>query len=392
MVELHRCGLIAPHTQVVREGSEAWEPFQIAFPLAVAPRPGNGSSLAGATWNKMAGGISHAAGLERLDGMQAKGVFQEIFRKHTLEEMEECFAVGTLRTTPAWTDVQRGWPAPWVFVRLMTFSVLLAVVFTWALVHYGNMNLYPGWIFMGAFSIPFSVMVFFLETNVLRNISFYRILKLFLFGGFLSLVFTLFINEQVGGLFEWLGPAAAGPIEELAKLVAVVAIARNWRGTRWTLNGMLLGAAVGAGFAAFETSGYILHFDFTDSSGGLPIMILRGLLAPFTHVIWTASTAGALWRRMGERSFSPAMLVEWPVLRILLIAIGFHMLWNSDLTVPLVGGYLGYLLKYLLLGAMGWSLVLVLIQDGIAQVTMAIDEWSVASVGSEGEGLLAEAL
>lgn len=369
MAELHRCGVISSDTQVIREGSDEWMPFHVAlanFKTPPAVPVVSGTGLVGLTLSRVAGGISNAAGLEVLDGGQAKSVFGSIFRKRTAEEMEECFAVGTRQTTPLLREVRQGWPAPWVFVRLLAFSVVTTLAFAWAIIRFQNPNLYPGWVFMGAFSIPFSVMVFFLETNTPGNISFYRVLKLFFLGGLLSLVFSLFLFDATGADL-WLGPVAAGPIEEIGKLLAVVAVARKWTGVKWTLNGLLLGSAVGAGFAAFETAGYIAN---ADALGGTDFrtMIIRGLLAPFTHVIWTAAAAGALWRHMGDRKFAFGMLLEWPVLRILAISIALHMLWNSGLTVPI----LGEVAKFVALGAVGWILVLLLIQDGIAQVTKAI--------------------
>jgi protease PrsW len=372
IAELHRCGVITPDTQVIRDGTDEWMPFHMAFPntpLSTPPPPAvvlAGTGIVGLTLSRVAGGISNAAGLEVLDGRQAKGVVGSIFRKRTAEEIEECFAIGTRKTTPALHEIEKGWPAPWVFVRLLAFSVLLTIAFFWAFVRFANFKLYPGWLFMGAFSIPFSVMVFFLETNTPSNISFYRVAKLFFLGGLLSLVFSLFLFDATRAT-TWLGAMAAGPIEELGKLLAVVIVARNWTGTKWTLNGLLIGAAVGAGFAAFETAGYILEQAVLGGSD-IVTMVVRASTAPFTHVIWTAATAGALWRHMAEKPFAFGMLFEWPVLRILLMATGLHMIWNSGLTVPILGIY-G---KFLILGVIGWILVLLLIQDGIAQVAKAV--------------------
>jgi RsiW-degrading membrane proteinase PrsW (M82 family) len=65
------------------------------------------------------------------------------------------------------------------------------------------------------------------------------------------------------------------------------------------------------------------------------------------------------------------MLKEWPVLRVLLFVMALHATWNSPLTVPLVGDLLGFLLKSLILGVIGWLLVLMLIQSGLGQVKNA---------------------
>ena len=44
--------------------------------------------------------------------------------------------------------------------------------------------------------------------------------------------------------------------EEPAKLAAVILLARGIK-FPWVVNGLVLGAAVGAGFAIFETAGYL---------------------------------------------------------------------------------------------------------------------------------------
>jgi RsiW-degrading membrane proteinase PrsW (M82 family) len=313
--------------------------------------------------------VSSAAGLERLEDAGAKGLFGALFQKRTLEDLEEHFAVGTKLTTPNLDQVQLGWPAPWVFMRLLGFSVIATIGFFWAINRFNNFLLYPGWLFMGAFAVPFSVMIFFLETNVLRNVSFYRVLKLLFLGGLMSLVFALVLFETTAA-DQWFGAVAAGPVEELAKLLAVVFIAKNWVRMHWTLNGMLLGAAVGAGFAAFETAGYILNTAVNGASE-TGVMILRAFFTPFTHIIWTAATAGALWRFKGTEPFSFGMLKEWSVLRILLFVMGLHALWNSPVMFPFFGEFLGYVIKWLILGLVGWVLVILLIQDGLNQVRKA---------------------
>jgi len=373
MMELRACGMLTDDTQVVKEGTEEWSAFADAFKEAIllppVPQKSMGPSFAGNTFSRVAGGVSSAAGLERLEGVGAKGLVGQLFQKRTIEDLDDSFAVGTSLTTPELGKVSAEWPAPWVFLRLLTFSVVATIGFYWALQRFENIKLYPGWLFMGAFAVPFSVMFFFIETNVLRNISFYRVLKLLFFGGLMSLVFALFLFEMTAAA-EWFGAMAAGPVEELAKILAVVFFARHWKNLHWTLNGMLLGAAVGAGFAAFETAGYIFeNLAFGGSDEG--VMILRALTAPFTHIIWTAATVGALWRFKGERDFTFGMLKEWPVLRVLVFVMALHALWNSPLYVPFVGDSLGLILKLLILGIVGWILILLLIQSGLSQVKKA---------------------
>src|SRR5207244_7482217 len=53
-----------------------------------------------------------------------------------------------------------------------------------------------------------------------------------------------------------LGPLSPGIIEEVAKLATVVLVVRQATRYKYILNGMLFGAAVGVGFAVFESAGY----------------------------------------------------------------------------------------------------------------------------------------
>jgi RsiW-degrading membrane proteinase PrsW (M82 family) len=182
-------------------------------------------------------------------------------------------------------------------------------------------------------------------------------------GGLFSLVLSLFIFE-LSDLHSWIGAMSAGFVEEAGKLLAVIFLVRHWKSYNWILNGMLFGAAVGVGFAAFETAGYV----FRSIGAGEETMILRGLLAPFGHPIWTALAAGALWMVKGDRVFAWSMLKDPRFLRVFAFSVGLHVLWNSPMSVPLLGGMTGKLAFLMILGFIGWLLVLMLVQAGIKQV------------------------
>ena len=96
------------------------------------------------------------------------------------------------------------------------------------------------------------------------------------------------------------GPAyvGVGLIEEAAKLAALWLVAR--RLPRYTMrDGIVLGAAVGFGFAAFESAGYAFNALFT--AGGPSLLnlveteVLRGILTPVGHGLWTAILGGTLF-------------------------------------------------------------------------------------------------
>jgi RsiW-degrading membrane proteinase PrsW (M82 family) len=81
--------------------------------------------------------------------------------------------------------------------------------------------------------------------------------------------------------------------------VTVVLLARKL--PRYTLrDGAIFGAAVGFGFAAFESSGYAFNAALTRQGLDLRALveteILRGLLAPVGHGLWTAILGAVLFR------------------------------------------------------------------------------------------------
>jgi RsiW-degrading membrane proteinase PrsW (M82 family) len=98
---------------------------------------------------------------------------------------------------------------------------------------------------------------------------------------------------------------------------------------------MILGAAVGFGFAAFESAGYAFTALF--SVDGLSLVqlvqteLLRGLLAPVGHGLWTAVLGGVLFAASRPGHFRITAKV---VLAYLGVSI-LHGLWDSMHSIAL---------------------------------------------------------
>ena len=104
-----------------------------------------------------------------------------------------------------------------------------------------------------------------------------------------------------------------------------------WRLPRYTMrDGMVLGATVGFGFAALESSGYAFNALFTMEGLSLQNLVetevLRGLLTPLGHGLWTAILGGVLFRTAAEggRLRLSGALVGW-----YLVVAGLHALWDA---------------------------------------------------------------
>jgi len=307
--------------------------------------------------------ITSVAGLRGVRGFRFRALFAEVFGRHTSEDIEEYFTVGSPKTTPSIVDVDTSWPKPWIFFRAFLASLLVYLLFNFAWQAFENITLVPGLILTGSFAIPLSTLIFFIEINVRRNVSIYQVVKLVVVGGVVSFVMSLLLFG-VSDAFEldWLGGSVAGLVEEPGKVLALLIIASIPR-YKYILNGLLFGAAIGAGFAAFESAGYAFFTGIVKSDPALmtTTILLRGLLSPLGHIAWSAMCGAALWKVKGGDLFGFRMLLKLRFLRVFVIATGLHMAWNASLDIPFFG-------KYLFLGAIGWIVVLGFVSEGLDQL------------------------
>ena len=308
-------------------------------------------------------------GLDELSDFRISNLFSEVFKRHTLEETEEQLVTGTAKNTPALTDIEISWAKPWLFSRLIVLSVVLTFLLVAGFNLFENQKLLPGLIFIGTFVMPLATVIFFMEVNAPRNISIFLLMLMLFIGGITSLLITLLVSENMTWLYETFNASGAAFIEEPAKILIVALVLGKYVRYKWVLNGLLLGAAVGAGFGAFESAGYafeMLNYSFDDMVDNI---IVRWLLAPFMHVVWTANAAAALWIVKGDQPFSWHMLTDGRFLRVFFLSMATHFTWNANfglISLPYVGD-----IKYLLLGVLSWTVCFMLIQTGLKQLNKA---------------------
>jgi len=145
-----------------------------------------------------------------------------------------------------------------------------------------------------------------------------------------------------------------GGIEEAAKILGVIVIARRLT-SRTEMDGLILGAAVGMGFAVLESIGYSFTA-FLVSRGSLStivaVMLVRGILSPFGHGTWTAVLASVLFRESQGRGFQLNGKVLWAFLGVAFL----HALWDGlpPLIASLFGPGLAVLVAQLIIGLTGF--------------------------------------
>ncbi len=333
---------------------------RLAGASGVAPQGSAG--LGGSAMQAIANRITDTVGLERLEGFSIRALFSETLRHRQPDEMERYLGVGTPDTTPPLIVEMAQWPRPWLFLRTLVFALVVygVLLLTWK--EFGNINVVPALIIVGSFAVPMATLILFFELNTPRNVSVLRVLQLVVLGGVVSILISLFLF-RLTNLSSWLGPPAAAIVEEVGKLAALLVLARFAQQNRYSfaLNGLLFGAAVGAGFAAFESAGYALRIGLKSADDMLTNITIRGLLSPFAHIAWTAIAACAVWRvRTGGESLIHA-LTHRRFLVLFAVPVALHFVWNTSFQLPLM-------LKYVLLGFLAYVVIFSLVQSGLKEV------------------------
>jgi RsiW-degrading membrane proteinase PrsW (M82 family) len=283
---------------------------------------------------------------------------------------------GKRRIVPIWARIFVGGVLLWLASVLVTFATK-------------NANLIPTIILLGSFLVPVTF-VSYAFGRADQIVTAQRIFTAFVYGGVLGVLGASLLEAAFFRQPSVLAYLGVGLIEEAVKLGALWLLA--WRLPRYTMrDGMVLGAAVGFGFAAFESAGYAFNALFT--AGGLSLLnvveteVLRGVLTPLGHGLWTAILGGALFAT-AARAGRPRL--RWAVLGWYALVVLLHALWDASrefakgLTLLLTGTPGQWLLIQLggtpsvtqgqvhLFTALSWAL---LVLDGLIGLLVLHGRW-----------------
>src|SRR5260370_3395143 len=176
----------------------------------------------------------------------------------------------------------------------------------------GNLKLNPTVILIGNFLLPVVFVAFLYDHQDFSALSLDTVATSFCVGGILgvlgasileSLLLPTPSNPTQGLSLQ--GAMAVGLIEEGCKIVVVAFLARRMTHTS-QMDGLLLGGAVGMGFAALESTGYAftaLVLSHGVIAASLVETLIRGLLSPFGHGAWTGILGAVLFRQSGPEHF-----------------------------------------------------------------------------------------
>ena len=222
----------------------------------------------------------------------------------------------------------RGW------LRALLIGAGLFATSTAVMVLTGNLNLYPTVILIGNFLVPVVFVAFLYDHQQFSTLTPDTVATSFCLGGILgvlgaSILESLLLptpSNPVKGLSLG-GAFGVGLIEEGCKIAVVAFLARGMRHTS-QMDGLLLGGAVGMGFAALESTGYAftaLLLSHGHVSASLAATVIRGLLVPFGHGVWTGILGAVLFRQSAPHRFR----ITGPVLLTYLFVSALHGLWDG---------------------------------------------------------------
>lgn len=298
--------------------------------------------------------------------------FSEVVRKHTEDDAEQVVICGAPGTIPDPVTLSSECPCPWLYTRVLAFFVLVTALLFLATAIL-NQGAISNVLVVGALAVPFTILTLFFEFNVYRNISFYTVIKAFAIGGAMSLLAVSFLPTALfSGTESFFGVICVGLGEEIAKAIVVYFILKRNRAYPYILNGLLVGAAVGAGFAAFETASYAMN-NLVVGNGtwlgqdSLFVLGLRNVLAPGGHVVWAAISGGAMLAAMRREPISPRVWRKRGFLGIFFVSVALHALWDY----PFEGSALSIIERLFVLTLAAWLAVVWLVRRGLQEIDEA---------------------
>jgi RsiW-degrading membrane proteinase PrsW (M82 family) len=208
----------------------------------------------------------------------------------------------------------RSWAPRWWAVLVIGLVLWIATVATAFLT--GNIILLPTVVLIGSFLVPVTGVTWYLDHDPSPMLSPRRIIAAFIIAGVVGALAATVLESWLVRGSGAIGFMKVGLIEEFVKGAGIVLFALGMRSFT-TRDGIVLGATVGFGFAALESSGYALVSLFVVQGGHLYLSLssvvftelIRGVLAPFSHGLWSAVLGGVIFHAARNGRLRPSLSI-----------------------------------------------------------------------------------
>ena len=237
------------------------------------------------------------------------------------------------------------WAPRWWGVLVVGLALWIATLGATFLT--GDIILLPTVVLLGSFLVPVTAVVWYLDHDPSPVLSPRRMMTAFVTAGVIGLLAAAVLESWLVFGPGLIGMLKVGLIEEFVKGAAIVLLALGLRSYA-TRDGLVLGGAVGFGFAALESSGYALASLFVVQGQHIALSLssvvftelVRGVLAPFGHGLWSAVLGGVIFHaaaRKGHLRPAWSVLVAYLGVSILHAAFDFFGGIPGYIVISIIG-------------------------------------------------------
>ena len=224
----------------------------------------------------------------------------------------------------------------WSWLIVLVVGVAMFEAVRRVLLTTGNPNFVPALIVLGASVAPLAFVTVLRARRRPYGVGAGVIALTALFGGVIGTVTAGLLEYDTLRDLGGLPLVLVGLIEESVKLIIPLVVLLVLR-PRHVADGLLVGVAAGAGFAALETMGYAF-VELIRTGGNLAavdvLLLLRGVLSPSGHMAWTGLATAALWYAAAHRAHPQA----WGVFAgVFVLVVALHTGWDSSRSIVLTG-------------------------------------------------------
>lgn len=308
-----------------------------------------------------------------------KDLFSQAFRRHARGAAFQ--ALTRQPVSPA--EALERWQKPWLFVRLLgilfLLTVLNVVAWDYRVAMTGTAYVYA--YFWACCVIPFTLMFFLWEMDMFTGFSVFETFGLALAGGVSCLVVSLPIQNA-------LAAAGSGMVlrtfaDHVILLLMAVALMGFGRKRMYGLSGMVMGAAIGAGFTVLQ-----LFRDAVLQSSSASYAFAPGVESFFgNYSLWLAASLGALCLRTKGERLKPLDLLDARFLGLFILGMAQNMLQSADsaalgtsfaflnqklFTLPILK--VDVVLKEPILLVIGWTALILTIRPCLRQA-LRVGNW-----------------
>ena len=308
-----------------------------------------------------------------------KELFSQAFRRHARGAAFQ--ALTRQPVSPA--EALERWQKPWLFVRMLGILFLLTVlnVVAWDYRVATTSTAYVYAYFWACCVVPFTLMLFLWELDMFTGFSVFETFGLALAGGVSCLVVSLPIQNALAAAGS--GMALRTFADHAVLLLMAVALMGFGRKRMYGLSGMVMGAAIGAGFTVLQ-----LFRDAVLQSSSASYAFAPGVESFFgNHSLWLAASLGALCLRTKGERLKPLDLLDARFLGLFILGMAQNMLQSADsaalgtsfaflnqklFTLPILK--VDVVLKEPILLVIGWTALILTIRPCLRQA-LRVGNW-----------------